>query len=378
MVRILRIRHGYPGVIMAALEARVREDLTTLPEESASWELHAEEYPLQHCGHLRRLSGVIVMVTGDLDEGRIGGFERQVRRSAAKDSRLDCPPDARPDVHWLPAEAPAVIAWRQSPRYQSGWPVFFALMSSFPEKQSHAPRRRRIPMPSGPRHNVRCNRHVARAGNVALISCCLVRLSNGGLGPPGDTVSLPACTQRSIRRGAALASRRDPLAFSGDKRGRSKALFYAMLNGTCISDPEPVRVSCDPESWAYGRSTSETTAKDIVSARISFLARAAILPLLDWLLSRVAHDCCNPEDPDALGDDSSFSSLTQQQWRVCVRRMLRCGLACMLPPSSLVPRLASGAFAVATDEGRDRLTGDRRPLNSRERTIGLAHVPCCP
>ena len=42
---------------------------------------------------------------------------------------------------------------------------------------------------------------------------------------------------------------------------------------------------------------------------------------------------------------------------------IRCKLACVLPPSSLDPRLASG---------------DRRPLNSRERRIGRAHLPYCP
>ena len=80
---------------MAALEARVREDLTTLPEESGSWEHHAEKSPLHHCGHLRSLRWVSVTVTGDLDEGRIGGFERQhailyhiygMLESATKDS----------------------------------------------------------------------------------------------------------------------------------------------------------------------------------------------------------------------------------------------------------------------------------------------------
>ena len=53
--------------------------------------------------------------------------------------------------------------------------------------------------------------------------------------PSDETVSLPACSRR---RGAALASRLDPL-FSGDGRGRSKALFFAVHNGTSISDPEP-------------------------------------------------------------------------------------------------------------------------------------------
>ena len=39
-------------------------------------------------------------------------------------------------------------------------------------------RRRRIPMPASPRRRARCDRHEARAGNVALMSCCLVQLSN--------------------------------------------------------------------------------------------------------------------------------------------------------------------------------------------------------
>ena len=38
-----------------------------------------------------------------------------------------------------------------------------------------------------------------------------------------------------------------------------------------------------------------------------------------------------------------------------------------LPSSSLDPRLASGAFAVAKDENRERFIGDRRPLNRWEK-----------
>ena len=166
-------------------------------------------------------------------------------------------------------------------------------------------------------------------------------------------VSCPACTQRRIRCGTALASRLYPLAFSGDKRG-CKALFYALVNGTSISDTELVNVLCYPENWAYGQATSESTAEDIISARISFSARAAVAPLLDCLLARVANDFCNPEDLDAFGDDSSFFAETHQQWRCCVRRMLRCKLACVLSPSSFDPGLPSGAFAVAKDENRDR------------------------
>ena len=39
---------------------------------------------------------------------------------------------------------------------------------------------------------------------------------------------------------------------------------------------------------------------------------------IDWLPACVARDFCNPEDPDALGDDSSFFAVTQQQWRADV------------------------------------------------------------
>ena len=72
------------------------------------------------------------MVAGALDEGRIGALERQqamlcqiygILGSAAMDSGHDLAwrwpllglsdQDARPDVHWSPAEASAVIAWRR-------------------------------------------------------------------------------------------------------------------------------------------------------------------------------------------------------------------------------------------------------------------------
>ena len=346
----------------------VREDLAALPGASGSMDRHAEEYPLLHCGHLRSLRWVRVMVTADFDEGRIGGFERQdaplyqiygMLEAAAKDSCPDCPtptptgcpPKLQHSSHgtrtqrrsrqqgndtgnWpllgvsLRAAQPDVLAVRQAIHVtqqgqgstidkargggaNSGRVVIFMLGSSrniegdgpcfsisvlfcqrnrvheicqlkiATARPRHAFWRRRIPMPASPRHRARCNRHEARAGIVALISCCLVRLSTGGLGPPDEIVSLPACTRRRIRRGAALLSRLGPLSFSSDKQGRWKALFFAVLNGTAVSEPEPVKFSCDPENWAHGQATSESTAKDIISARISFLARAEIVPLLD-------------------------------------------------------------------------------------------------
>ena len=57
-----------------------------------------------------------------------------------------------------------------------------------------------------PRRRARCNRHDARAGIVALLSCCLARLSNAGLFSPSETafLSLLACTQQGICRGAVF------------------------------------------------------------------------------------------------------------------------------------------------------------------------------
>ena len=126
---------------------------------------------------------------------------------------------------------------------------------------------------------VRCNRHEARARIVALMSCCLVRLSNGGLGPPDETASSLVASVHAAEVFVVVPlwrARLDQLAFSGDKRGRSKALFFAVPNGTSITGPEPVIFSRDLENWAYEKSTSETTAKDIISTRTSFLARDAM------------------------------------------------------------------------------------------------------
>ena len=106
---------------------------------------------------------------------------------------------------------------RRFPPNQSGWPMFFALMSSFSRetefttsaseeiataRSRHASKRRQIPMSTSPRRRARCNHHEAPAAIVALILCCLLRLSTGGSGPLGGIISLPECTQRSTHCGA--------------------------------------------------------------------------------------------------------------------------------------------------------------------------------
>ena len=79
MQRIPRTRHEYSGVIIVAHETRVREDLMTHPGKPWSWQRHAKEHLLHHCGNFRTLRRVIVMVAGALDEGRIGGLNGSTR-----------------------------------------------------------------------------------------------------------------------------------------------------------------------------------------------------------------------------------------------------------------------------------------------------------
>ena len=99
-------------MITAAFEARVREDFTTLPEESRSWGRHAEKRPLHHCGHRdghrrprrgqdRWIRTPARAALSDLPDAR-ACYQGQLPEPS--DS------DARPGAHWLTAEASAVIA----------------------------------------------------------------------------------------------------------------------------------------------------------------------------------------------------------------------------------------------------------------------------
>ena len=112
---------------------------------------------------------------------------------------------------------------RRLPPIQSGWPISsFSSESDFTKfvseeiataRARYTSRRRQNPMPASPHHRARCNLHEARARVLALLSCCLVRLSNEVWALLMRLLSSPACTQRSICHGAAPASRLDPLAF---------------------------------------------------------------------------------------------------------------------------------------------------------------------
>ena len=84
-------------------------------------------------------------------------------------------------------------------------------------------------------------------------------------------------------------SRLDPLALSGDERGRCKALFFAVLDRTSTSDPETVNFFWRPRELGLRTHPFRVDCK-------RYHLRSYQLP----------RSC----------DDSSFFAVTQQQWRV--------------------------------------------------------------
>ena len=106
----------------------------------------------------------------------------------------------------------------------------------------------------------------------------------------------------------------EPPAPTSDKRGRNKALTFAVLIGTSVTDSQPVKFSGDPENWSYMRSTSKTPLKRFISCFTRLYARAAVASLRVWSLARVVHDSSDTEDSDTPVGNTSFDGVTHQQW----------------------------------------------------------------
>ena len=75
-----------------------------------SWERHAEESPLHHCGHLETSTRAESADSNGSTRYSIRSTDARVRSKRQLLGLSD--PDVRPDVHWLPVEASAVIAWQ--------------------------------------------------------------------------------------------------------------------------------------------------------------------------------------------------------------------------------------------------------------------------
>ena len=59
--------------------------------------------------------------------------------------------------------------------------------------------------------------------------------------------------------------------------------------------------------------------------------------------------------PEATGDDigQRYFNVSMSEWRLVVKRMIRCGLATALPADACPPVLSGGVFAVAKDSTTD-------------------------
>ena len=104
---------------------------------------------------------------------------------------------------------------------------------------------------------------------------------------------------------------------------------------------------------------------------------ACVVKLADWLPEETARKFVTPE---LTGNDIGprYFNVSMSEWRLVVRRMIRCGLATALPADACPPVLSGGVFAVAKDSTRDRLICDRRPQNSQEGSVGRVLLPFCP
>ena len=170
--RTLCIHHAHPVLIIVALETRVREDLMTLPEESGSWDRHAEDDLLHHCliwdgpelglpvpgarpgacpcARQQKRPAQVAHCRGDaqgqepapcrrrqqLAKGSSRHDETSRSSEAARTEQQKCKGQRRQgklrlgrDLLEVRPARPRDSA-RQFPRRQSGWPMFFALVSS--------------------------------------------------------------------------------------------------------------------------------------------------------------------------------------------------------------------------------------------------------
>ena len=217
---------------------------------------------------------------------------------------------------------------RQIARYQSGWPMFFTLVSSFSRetdftkfvseeiasaRSRHNSRRRRIPMPARLRHRARCNRTEARAGIIALLSCCLVRLSNEGLAlfmrlshflrESGEVSAV-------VPRWRAAQIRRISVGMS---EAAAKHCF------SLCSTKQPFQIQNLSNCHATQRTGPTDEPLRIDRKRYRLRSHQICRSCCTCTATRLASP---PEDPDAAGDDCSFFAVSQQQWRACVRRVL--------------------------------------------------------
>ena len=177
-----------------------------------------------------------------------------------------------------------------------------------------------------PRSRARHNRRLSAALLTEAALTCVQWARVGG-----DSGLLPRGTASAswlrswVTPECSRASRLDPFAFEGDKRGRAADLLDAVLHDSkfhCSS--APVTFRADPREWAYALAKSSTAPLPLVAQRLALPTTAAVVPLDEWLHPDAARRWNNP-----LKDDITLQAelprgyfrVQQREWRKCVRRL---------------------------------------------------------
>ena len=203
-----------------AREGSVAKDLMTLLMEYRIWQQHL----LHHCGHLRTSRRVATIVARLHDEVKSENFPNDgLDDNLQKRSRATMKHAGQAEQQGqggksknqgrrgiqrlgrgLHDSGPGQLRDRaRFPPNQSGWSVFFALISFFSRGESSQKLSARSSPQLAPSQSmaasdpdacqlapsVRFDRHEARAWIVALKSWCLVRLRNGRVGPPDEIIT---------------------------------------------------------------------------------------------------------------------------------------------------------------------------------------------
>ena len=224
-------------------------------------------------------------------------------------------------------------------------------------------RQRRVPIVDG-RSRARHRRALIRDLVRTCIESSLQWLRTGCLRPSEAPV------RRSVRQLASRAALDACLAPGFCWRRAAACVIYRIPSPLDTSTPGPA-------TWSYDGSTKPIGAMKVTSARIALPDPACVVKLADWLPEETARKFVTPE---ATGDDigQRYFNVSMSEWRLVVRRMVRCGLATSLPADACPPVLSGRVFAVAKDSTRDRLICDRRPQNSQEGSVGRVLLPFCP
>ena len=138
----------------------------------------------------------------------------------------------------------------------------------------------------------------------------LSRLSNGGLGPPDEiALSSSLCTQRSICRGAALASRLDPADSQWRQARQQQISVFCRAQRNIYSRSRTCQLL-----MGHGQLGLRTKNSRDISERHHLRSHELFTSRYNSTIARFP-DFCNPKNPVALGHDSSFFDVTNDRLR---------------------------------------------------------------